>query len=175
MKKSDYYSLCYINKMNDELGTNFNDHLMKRLILTSSINKNDNILYYLSKIYFKQLIILELDNNNIKVDDLGPGVDNFYYLNQLYTPLLNYFYLNDNMIIDLGFLDNPRFMNLIKLDLSNNLILSIFLFKYFNLPNLINLDLSYNLIDNIDVLYIVNFKKIEILNFDGNYISYFLY
>ena len=153
----------------------FNNQFNKNLTtdMTSLILENSNLknfgLKLLSKINFKDLVILNLDNN--KISDLSPLKDcNFQKLKKLSfgcdgkTPL-------KYKIKDISPLTGCNFPDLFILNLKNNLIEDISYLLFMNFPNLIILDLSYNQIKSIHVLSKVNFPKLENLDLCNNQID----
>ena len=152
----------------------FNSKYKKNLTedMTSISLENSNLrnigLLTLSKIKFKELIILNLDKNDIS--DLTPlKVCKFQKLKKLSicsddkTPL-------KNKIQDISPLANCNFPDLFILNLKHNLISDLTSLLFMNFPNLIMLDLSYNRIESIHVFSNVNFPKLETLDLCNNLI-----
>ena len=156
----------YLKYFNDQFNKNLNIN-MTSILLDNSNLKNIGLLV-LSKIKFKELIVLNLDNNNIS--NLSPLKDcNFPKLKKLSlgsddkTSLVY-------KIKDISPLVNCNFPDLFILNLRNNLINDISYLLFMNFPNLIILDLSYNKIQSIHAFSSVNFPKLETLDLCNNLI-----
>ena len=157
----------YLQFFNNQFGQNLS------IDMTSILLENSNLknfgLKVLSKIKFKELIVLNLDRNNIsdltaikechfpKLKKLSLGSDNK-------TPL-------KFKIKDISPLASANFPDLFVLNLKNNLIDDISYLLFMNFPNLIILDLSYNQIQSIHVFSNVNFPKLETLDLCNNHIN----
>lgn len=126
--------LCYINsQMNIEI------------IVNIYINKS-NLTEFNNVILFKNLIILDLADNNIKKIDTLPN--KLLYIN-----------LNNNNINKINNLNNAKYLKILLL--SNNNIKKI---KYTNLDDLYHLDLSNNYLkyDELKKLVLNNLLYINI-------------
>ena len=157
----------YLDFFNNKYGKSLNEN-MTSISLDNSNLRNIGLLI-LSKIKFKELIVLNLDKNNIS--DLTPLKEcNFKKLKKLSlssddkTPL-------NNKIKDISPLASCKCPELFILNLKNNLISDITSLLFMNFPNLIILDLSYNKIESIHVFSNVNFPKLETLDLCNNLIN----
>ena len=119
-------------------------------------------LELLSKINFKNLTKLYLDNNNISVIKI--------FEKEIFEQLeiLN---LGSNNISDINILEKVKFNNLKGLYLDNNNIPDIKILEKVNFNQLEVLDLSYNKISDINILKNVNFKNLKKLYLNHNNIS----
>ena len=160
-----------LSKYLDFFNNKFNKNISEDMTSISLENSNlRNIgLLALSKIKFKDLIVLNLDKNNIS--DLTPlKACKFQKLKKLSlcsddkTPL-------KNKIKDISPLANCNFPDLFILNLKNNLISDLTSLLFMKFPNLIILDLSHNRIESIHVFSNVDFPKLETLDLCNNLIN----
>ena len=157
----------YLRYFNNQFNKNLNIDMTSILLENSDLK--DIGLLVLSKIKFKELIVLNLDNN--RISNLSPLKDcNF--------PKLKKLSLNSNdktpftyKIKDISPLINSKFPDLFILNLRNNIINDISYLLFMNFPNLIILDLSYNKIQSIHAFSSVNFPKLETLDLCNNQIQ----
>ena len=128
-------------------------------------DKKNIILNIITKIEFKQLKTLKVDN--CKLED-----ENLKLLDILFTNNLENLDLSFNKFKELNFIFNEKIKNLKILNLSNNNISNLSQFANSKLNNLIDLNLSVNNISDIECLGKENnFDNLQNLNLSDNNIQ----
>ena len=155
--KKNYEEYMILNEFNMKYDLNIEDFDIKELNLRRKYIRNEG-LKYLSKLDFKELINLDLSENEILIyTDVLKGV-NYQKLKELYLNIIN-------------FLEKESLKELEKLNLSHNKIFNIDILAKVNFKELKELDLSYNEISIINILEKVNFKELKELYLGNNNIS----
>jgi len=150
-----------LNQFNKKYNLNITDTNINKLELGSKELGNEG-LKYLSKIEFK--ILKELDVNNNSISDIKV-LENFKFQN------LEKLNLEYNKISDINILEKVNFKELKKLKLYNNNISDIKVLEKVNFEELEILDFCSNKITDINILANTKFENLHILDLCSNNIS----
>ena len=155
--KKIFEEYLILKEFNMKYDLNIDDFDIKELNIRRKYIRNEGFKY-LSKLDFKELINLDLSENEILIyTDKLKGV-NYQKLRELYLNVIN-------------FLEKENLKQLEKLNLSHNKIFNIDILAKVNFKELKELDLSYNEISIINILEKVNFKELKELYLGNNNIS----
>jgi len=154
-------NLILLEEFNKKYNLNIKDIELEILNLNNKNIKDDG-LKELSKIAFKKLKYIYLNNNDISDIKILEKV-NFYKLE-----LLN---LWENRITDINILEKVNFKELKYLVLYKNNISDIKVLENVKFNKLLLLNLSDNKITDINILEKVNFKELKYLILNNNNIS----
>ena len=146
-------SLIYLNRFNKKYNKNLYLSIQEINLSQSLIGQKGFEL--LTKIIFKNLIKIDLENNNI---------ENINYLKSLELSNIKSLELYNNKIKDINILSQLKLNKIIDLDLEKNNIISIEILEKCNFENLNFLGLSNNPIKDISILSKVNFINLERLD-----------
>jgi len=178
-------SILLLNEFNKKYHLNIQNMEIDELDLENKNIRNEG-LKDLSKLEFKKLKKLYLNNNNISdIKDLEKlKFDKLELLSLDYNKIsdidalkncnfgeLKELSLKINSIADINVLEKVKFDKLEKLDLVNNKISDIKVLEKVNFKELKYLNLKNNNISDINVLEKVKFDKLEILSLEDNNIT----
>ena len=161
IRGKDFGVFLILKEFNQIYHKNIEDIDIKQLNLNKAHLGNKG-LKHLATINFKELITLDLRNNDISDINI---------LDKLNLKKLNNLDLSHNEISDINILEKVNFKQLQLLNLSYNKISDINILEKVDFKQLQKLDLSNNKISDIKVLERVHFKQLEYLDLSNNKIT----